>query len=64
MSLFWMALVAVAIFAQKVLPHGPRLVIPLAVALVALGLWVGVSPASAPGLTQPRGDSPTMEMGS
>jgi predicted metal-binding membrane protein len=64
MSLFWMALVAVAIFAEKVLPHGARLVIPIAVALVTLGVWVGLSPASVPGLTQPRGDSPSMEMGS
>jgi predicted metal-binding membrane protein len=62
MSLFWMALVAVAIFAEKVLPHGPRLATPLAVALVALGVWVGVSPASVPGLTQPSGGSPSMEM--
>src|SRR5919109_3827631 len=61
MSLFWMALVAVAIFAEKVLPHGSRLATPLAVALVALGIWVGVAPASVPGLTQPGG-SPSMEM--
>jgi predicted metal-binding membrane protein len=63
MSLFWMALVAVVIFTEKVLPHGARLAAPLAVALVALGIWVGVSPASVPGLTQPGG-SPPMEMGS
>jgi predicted metal-binding membrane protein len=63
MSLFWMALVAVAIFAEKVLPRGDRLSAPLAVALIALGVWVGVSPASVPGLTQP-GRSPSMEMGS
>jgi predicted metal-binding membrane protein len=64
MSLFWMALVAVAIFAEKVMTRGTRLVTPLAVALVALGVWVGVSPASVPGLTQPGGASPSMEMGS
>jgi predicted metal-binding membrane protein len=63
MSLFWMALVTIAIFAEKVLPHGARLATPLAAALVALGVWVGVSPASVPGLTQPGG-SPSMEMGS
>ena len=60
MSLFWMALVSIAIFAEKVLPHGARLTAPLAVALVALGIWVGVSPASVPGLTEPG--SPSMEM--
>jgi predicted metal-binding membrane protein len=64
MSLLWMALVAVAIFAEKVLPHGARLAAPLSVALVALGVWVGVSPASVPGLTQPGGGSPSMEMNS
>jgi predicted metal-binding membrane protein len=62
MSLFWTALVAVVIFAEKVLPHGARLAAPLAVALVALGVWVGVSPASVPELTQPGGGSPPMEM--
>jgi predicted metal-binding membrane protein len=64
MSLFWMALVAVAIFAEKVLPQGARLATALAVALVALGVWVGVSPASVPALTQPAGGSLSMEMGS
>ena len=64
MSLFWMALVAVAIFVEKVLPHGTRLATPLANALVALGVWVGVSPASVPGLTQPGSGSPSKEMGS
>jgi len=53
MSLVWMALVAMAIFAEKVLPHGATLGTPLAVVLVVLGIWVGVSPGSVPGLTQP-----------
>ena len=61
MSLFWMAVVAVAIFAQKVLPRGPRLASAFAVALVALGIWVALSPSSVPGLTEP-GRSPSMEM--
>jgi predicted metal-binding membrane protein len=63
MSLFWMAVVAIAIFAEKVLPRGPRLAPVFAVALVALGIWVGMSPASVPGLTEPD-RSPSMEMGS
>jgi predicted metal-binding membrane protein len=63
MSLFWMAVVAVAIFAEKVLPHGPRFAPVFAAALVALGIWVAVSPGSVPGLTEP-GSSPPMEMGS
>jgi predicted metal-binding membrane protein len=61
MSLFLMAVVAAAIFAEKVVPRGPRLAPLFAVALVALGIWVAVSPASVPGLTEPGG-SPSMEM--
>ena len=64
MSLFWMAVVAVAIFAEKVLPHGSRLAPVFAVALVALGIWVAVSPGSVPGLTEPGGGMHSMEMGS
>jgi predicted metal-binding membrane protein len=63
MSLFWMAVVAVAIFVEKVLPRGPRLVPAFAAALFALGIWVAVSPASVPGLTEPGG-LPSMGMGS
>jgi predicted metal-binding membrane protein len=59
MSLFWMAIIAAVIFAEKVLPHGPRLSRVLALALLAFGIWVGVSPASVPGLTEPDG-SPSM----
>jgi predicted metal-binding membrane protein len=63
MSLFWMAVVAAAIFAEKVLPRGQRLAPVFAVALIVLGTWVAVSPASVPGLTEPD-RSPSMEMGS
>ena len=63
MSLLWMAVVAVAIFAEKVLPGGPRVALVFAVALVALGIWVAVAPARVPGLTEPS-RSPSMEMGS
>jgi len=63
MSLVWMTVVAVAIFAEKVLPRGPRLAPVFAVAIVAFGIWVAVSPAIVPGLTEPSG-SPSMEMGS
>ena len=53
MSLLWMAVVTVAIVAEKALPGGERLGRVVAVALVAAGLWVAVSPATVPGLTQP-----------
>ena len=61
MSIFWMAVVAAAIFAEKVLPRGDRLSGMLALALVVLGIWIAFSPSSVPGLTEPGG-SPSMEM--
>jgi predicted metal-binding membrane protein len=53
MSLFWMALVAVVVFAEKVLPRGDLVTRPLAVALIVLGVWVAVAPDSVPWLTDP-----------
>jgi hypothetical protein len=44
-----------------VLPPGPRLAPAVAVGLVALGIWVAVSPATVPGLTDPAG-APSMQM--
>jgi predicted metal-binding membrane protein len=61
MSLVWMVVVAALIFAEKVLPHGVLLSRIFAPALVALGIWVGLSPSTVPGLTEP-GMSPSMEM--
>jgi predicted metal-binding membrane protein len=54
MSLFWMAIVAAVIFAEKLLPAGEKLSRAFALALVAGGVWVGVAPASVPGLVQPN----------
>jgi predicted metal-binding membrane protein len=53
MSLTWMVVVAGAIFAEKVLPRGPRLSRAVGLALIVLGVWVAVSPGSVPGLTEP-----------
>ena len=53
MSLFWMAVVAAVIFAEKVLPQGIRLTRMVALGLVVLGLWVAAAPSSVPGLTEP-----------
>ena len=53
MSFFWMALVAVLVFAQKVPQSGTRLVAPVAVLLVGLGVWIALAPGSVPGLTLP-----------
>jgi predicted metal-binding membrane protein len=62
MSLFWMAVVAAAILAEKVAPQGERIARVLAVVLVALGIWVAAAPASVPGLTQPDRVAPSMSM--
>jgi predicted metal-binding membrane protein len=60
MSVFWMVVVAGVIFAEKVLPQGPRLSRAVAIALLALGIWVAFSPSSVPVVTEPG--SPSMEM--
>jgi predicted metal-binding membrane protein len=49
MSLAWMAVVALVIFAEKVLPGGARLTAPVAVCLVALGALIAVAPGRVPG---------------
>ena len=53
MSVFWMAVIAGVIFAEKVLPFGYRLTRPLAVTLVAFGAWIALAPGTVPGLTDP-----------
>lgn len=60
MSLVWMVVVAAVIFAEKVLPYGVLLSRVLAPVLVAVGIWVALSPSTVPGLTDP-GMSPSME---
>ena len=60
MSLFWMAVVAGVVAVEKAL-RGQAFSLMLAVALVGLGIWIGVSPASVPGLEQPK-EKP-MDMG-
>ena len=55
MSLFWMAAIGAIIFAEKVLPFGDRLTRPLALAFVALGVWIALDPGSVPGLVEPGG---------
>ncbi|MFY9580156.1 MAG: DUF2182 domain-containing protein [Gaiellaceae bacterium] len=63
MSLFWMAVVAALIFAQKVLPYGDRLSRVFAVAFVAFGIWLAAAPGTVPGLTQPGAmHAPKMQM--
>lgn len=56
MSLVWMAVVAAVIFTEKATPVGARLTRPVAVAFVALGIWLAAAPSSVPGLTEPMSD--------
>ena len=54
MSLLWMAVVALVILFEKTLPAGESFARLLAIVLVGLGLWVGASPGTVPGMTQPQ----------
>ncbi|HWN61397.1 MAG TPA: DUF2182 domain-containing protein, partial [Streptosporangiaceae bacterium] len=51
MSLLWMSVVAVLACAQKVLPEKASVDVPLALAIVGLGLVILFAPAQIPGLT-------------
>jgi predicted metal-binding membrane protein len=53
MSLFWMSVVAVLGCAQKLLPAKAAVDIPLALALIGLGLVIVITPALIPGLMPP-----------
>ena len=55
-----MALVAAVIFAEKVLPSGERLAVPVAVCLLALGTVIAVAPGRA-GVDRPPGGAMGME---
>ena len=53
MSVTWMAVIAVVVLAQKLLPGNAFVDVPLALAIVGLGIWIVIAPASVPGLVQP-----------
>ena len=50
MNLTWMAAIAVLALGQKLLPAKAALDVPLALALVGIGLLILVAPAAVPGL--------------
>jgi predicted metal-binding membrane protein len=52
MSLFWMAVIAAAIFVEKVSPFGRRAARVFAFGFVLLGLVVAFDPSVVPGLTR------------
>ena len=50
MSVAWMAVVAALILAQKLLPPAGGVDVPVAIAIVALGVLAAAAPAAVPGL--------------
>ncbi len=53
MSVTWMSVVAVLVLAQKLLPAKAAIDVPLALAIVGLGVLIVIAPSSVPGLTPP-----------
>jgi predicted metal-binding membrane protein len=53
MSVTWMSLIAVLVLAQKLLPAKAAIDVPLALAIVGLGIVIVIAPSSVPGLTMP-----------
>lgn len=53
MSVTWMVAVTAIVFAERVPRFGQALVMPVALGLIGLGLWVGLAPSSVPGLMAP-----------
>ena len=53
MSIAWMAAIAALGLAQKLLPAKAAIDVPLALAIVGLGILVIIAPSSIPGLTPP-----------
>ena len=50
MSIPWMCVIAVLVFTQKVLPPRALIDLPIAIAIVGLGVAIAVAPSSVPGL--------------
>ena len=50
MTITWMSVIAVVVLAQKLLPARAAIDVPLALAIVGLGLWIALAPPSVPGL--------------
>jgi predicted metal-binding membrane protein len=50
MSIAWMAIIAVLVVAQKLLPRRAALDLPLALAIVGLGVLIIAAPSAVPGL--------------
>ena len=53
MSITWMAVIAVLVLAQKLLPAKTAIDLPLALAIAGLGVLIVVTPSLVPGLSPP-----------
>jgi predicted metal-binding membrane protein len=53
MSVTWMSVIALVVLAQKLLPAKVAIDVPLALAIVGLGILIVITPSSVPGLTPP-----------
>ena len=53
MSVTWMSVIAVLVLAQKLLPAKAAIDVPLALAIVGLGILIVLAPSSVPGLMPP-----------
>jgi predicted metal-binding membrane protein len=53
MSVTWMAVIAVLIVAQKLLPAIAAIDVPLALAIVGLGILIVIAPSWLPGVAAP-----------
>jgi predicted metal-binding membrane protein len=53
MSVGWMAVIAIPVTAQKLLPPSAAIDVPVALALAAFGVLIITDPSSVPGLTPP-----------
>jgi predicted metal-binding membrane protein len=53
MSVTWMLVITVLVLAQKLLPAKAAIDVPLALAIVGLGILIVIAPSSVPGLMPP-----------
>ena len=53
MSITWMLVIAVIVLVQKLLPAKPAIDVPVALAIIVLGILIVVAPALVPGLMPP-----------
>ena len=53
MSITWMLVIAVLVLAQKLLPAKAAVDVPVALAIIGLGIWIILAPASVPGFVPP-----------